>query len=129
MFSKNNGVFLSERKLRCKSPFPKNRRTRRTWNGSSTEHTSVSIAANKPSAFGSSESAAASVRMARLRLTQRFPLRRGHELQHDLIAVFQREADTVPVALGIGQLRLRRQRNEQALPENRMRQDIPLGGA
>src|SRR6266516_2841025 len=39
------------------------------------------------------EFAAASVRMARLWLTRPLPFRRGHELQHDLIAVFQWEAD------------------------------------
>src|SRR5262245_4634698 len=78
---------------------------------------------------GLNEFAAASVQMARLWLTRPLPLRRSHELQHDLIAVFQWEAETIPIAFGIRQFRFRRQRNEQALPENRMRQEIPLGAA
>src|SRR5262249_34691677 len=61
-----------------------------------------------------------------LRLAQRFPFRLGHELQHNLLARPEGEADPVAIAFRVRELGLRRQSDEETLPEDGMGQEVPL---
>src|SRR5262245_41322142 len=62
----------------------------------------------------------------RLRLAQRFPFRLGHELQHNVLVRPERETDSVAIAFRVRELGPRRQSDEETLPEDRMRQEVPL---
>src|SRR5262245_15490524 len=62
----------------------------------------------------------------RLRLAQRFPFRLGHELQHNVLAQPQGETDSVAIAFRVRELGLRRQSDEETLPEDGMGQEVPL---
>ena len=62
----------------------------------------------------------------RLRLAQRFPFRLGHELQHNVLVRPERETDSVAIAFRVRELGLRRQSDEETLPEDGMGQEVPL---
>ena len=61
-----------------------------------------------------------------LRSAQRFPFRLGHELQHNVLARPEGETDSVAIAFRVRELGLRRQSDEETLPEDGMGQEVPL---
>ena len=53
-------------------------------------------------------------------MAQRFSFRFGHELQHNILARPEGKTDSVSIAFRVRELGLRRQSDEEPLPEDRM---------
>src|SRR5262245_747608 len=62
----------------------------------------------------------------RLRLAQRFPFCLRHELQDNVLALPEGETDAIAIAFRVRELGLKRQSDEEPLPEDGMGQEIPF---